>query len=195
MRICTVEGLDFPILSNPHPPFTVDERTDSQMEVYGVTKKTNELFAGCYHYLYDISCTGLRFFTVYGPFGRPDMAYFSFTKAIIEGAPIQLYNEGQYRRDYIYIDDVVSAVIAALDNEGLHLVNVGSGVSKSILELVVAIEMATGKKANKVYLPTQKTEMTQTLADISKSLITSTVSFEEGIGKFVAWYATYHLVS
>lgn len=177
--------------SNAHPPFAVDAHTDQQLEVYGVTKKTNELFAECYHHLYDIPCTGLRFFTVYGPWGRPDMAYYSFTKAILEGAPIQLYDAGKYRRDFIYVDDVVSAILTALDYKGVGIMNVGSGVSKSVVELVEAIETATGKKANRVYLPSQKTEMPETRADISQALIRPTISFEEGIGRFVSWYTRY----
>jgi UDP-glucuronate 4-epimerase len=179
--------------ANTKVPFSLTDPTDNPIEVYGVTKKCDELLAHCYHSLYNIPCVGLRFFTVYGPWGRPDMAYFSFTKSILENSPIKLYGNGAYRRDYIYIDDVVAAIMASLDyQKPLAIFNIGSSTSTSGLELVTTLEKALGKPAKKILHPDVQTEMFETLADISETTkLLGThpkTSFEEGIDHFVTWY-------
>lgn len=181
---------------NENIPFSIGNKTDEQASLYGVTKKTNELMADTYHHLYGIPSTGLRFFTVYGPWGRPDMAYYSFTKAILANQPIDLYNHGQMKRDFTYIDDIVSGTIAAMDlGENNALFNLGNNNPVCILEFITILENTLGKKANKRLLPMQEGDMTVTYADISQS--TKKLGFipktplEVGIPKFVEWYTQH----
>lgn len=178
---------------NESIPFSLEDRTDQQTSLYGVTKKTNELMAETYHHLYGIRVTGLRFFTVYGPWGRPDMAYYSFTKAILEGKPIDVYNHGKMKRDFTYIDDIVDGTTAAMDLESpCALFNLGNNQPVEILEFIALLEKSIGKKAVKRFLPMQAGDMVTTYADISASseklgFIPKT-PLAIGIPRFVAWY-------
>ncbi len=182
--------------TNTKIPFSTSDPTDHQASFYGVTKKTNELMAYTYHHLYGIPVTGLRFFTVYGPWGRPDMAYFSFTKDILEGKPIDLYNYGHMRRDFTYVDDIIQGTVAAMDlGASCEVFNLGNHHPEPISELISAIEEALGKKASVRHLPMQAGDVEATYADISNSRLmlnfTPKTSLKEGIFKFVDWYKGY----
>lgn len=183
--------------ANTKIPFSIDDPTDQQTNVYGVTKKTNELMAYSYHHLYQVPSVGLRFFTVYGPWGRPDMAVFSFTKAISEKRPIDVYNHGNCRRDFTYIDDVVSAILASLDyKEGCSIFNIGNENPQSVNTLIEIIENNVGNKALTRQLPMQQGEILETFADIDitrKELgYNPKTNLEEGIAQFVQWYRQYY---
>ena len=182
---------------NEKIPFSVDDVTDRQASLYGATKKSNELMAHTYHHLFGIPVTGLRFFTVYGPWGRPDMAYFSFTKAILEGKTIDVYNNGDLSRDCTYIDDIVDGVAAAIDlGAECEMFNLGNNEPETLENFIGIIEEALDIKANKRYLPMQAGDVMQTFADIdhSKELLgfEPKTSLTEGIKKFVAWYKGYY---
>ena len=181
---------------NEKVPFSIGDQTDRQANLYGVTKKSNELMAQTYHHLFGIQATGLRYFTVYGPWGRPDMAYFSFAQAIMEGRPIEIYNHGKMKRDFTYIDDIVTGTTAAIDR-GLPsaIFNLGNHRPEGLLTLVELIEQSLGKKARKVFLPMQAGDVTETYADIKESEtelgFTPKVPLEEGIHRFIQWYLGY----
>lgn len=182
--------------TNTKTPFSVDDKTDHQASFYGVTKKTNELMAHAYHHLYKIRLTGLRFFTVYGPWGRPDMAYFSFTKAILENRPIDVYNFGKMSRDFTYVDDIVSGIAAAVDLESSYeIFNLGNNQPEPLSFLIESIENALGKKSQQRQLPMQSGDVEATYADIEHSAkklgFAPKTSLKEGIGKFVEWYQGY----
>lgn len=182
---------------NQNVPFSIEDRTDQQASLYGVTKKTNELMAQTYHHLFGIFVTGLRFFTVYGPWGRPDMAYFSFTRAILEGRPIEIYNHGQMKRDFTYIDDIVAGTTAALDRSlPCATFNLGHHQPEELLYLIDLLEKELGCKAQKIMLPMQPGDVVSTYADIKESKnqlgFIPKISLEEGIGHFIKWYKDYH---
>jgi UDP-glucuronate 4-epimerase len=181
---------------NTKVPFSENDRTDNQASLYGVTKKTNELMAETYHHLYGLAITGLRFFTVYGPWGRPDMAYFSFTKAIMEGTPINLFNQGNMIRDFTYIDDIIAGIISAIDlGAPLELFNLGNHKPVQLLQFIEILEDALNIKAKKIYQPMQLGDVLSTYADIEHSQnklgFYPRVRLEEGIPKFVKWYKEY----
>lgn len=178
---------------NKKIPFSENDPTDQPASLYGATKKSNELIAFSYHHLYGIPVTGLRFFTVYGPWGRPDMAYFLFTRAILEGKPIQVYDKGKLKRDFTYIDDIVRGTASAIDlGAECEIFNLGNNHPEQVLDLIEAIEKASGKKALMEFLPMQPGDVSITYADISKSAkmlgFSPQVSLQEGIEKFVNWY-------
>lgn len=182
--------------TNTKIPFDVNDRTDHQASLYGVTKKSNELMAYTYHHLYKIPVTGLRFFTVYGPWGRPDMAYFSFTKSILEGKPIDVYHYEKMRRDFTYIDDIVEGTAAAIDlGADCELFNLGNHQPESLQDLISAIEESLRKKAILRHLPMQAGDVEATYADIrhsqQKLKFTPKTSLKEGIPRFVDWYLAY----
>ncbi len=182
---------------NQKVPFAVSDNTDRQASLYGVTKKTNELMAQTYHHLYGIQVTGLRFFTVYGPWGRPDMAYYGFTKSILDGNPIDIYNNGQMLRDFTYIDDIVSGTSAAIDLEAqCEIFNLGNNHPVPLMDLVHYLEGHLNKKAIKNYLPMQAGDVVATYADIDYSIeklkFRPTTSLNVGLGKFVDWYKQYN---
>jgi UDP-glucuronate 4-epimerase len=182
---------------NKKIPFAVSDPTDLPANMYGVTKKTKELMASTYHHLYNIPVVGLRFFTVYGPWGRPDMAYYSFTKKILKSEPIDLYNFGDMRRDFTYIDDIIDGVVKCLDlPNGCDIFNLGNNKPESLHTLVELIEKETGKKAKINLLPMPEGEIIETYADIEESKkvlgFYPKTSLAEGIGKFVHWYRQYH---
>lgn len=182
--------------TNEKTPYSESDRTDSQASLYGVTKKSNELMAETYHRLYGIPVTGLRFFTVYGPWGRPDMAYFSFTRKILAGEPIDIYNNGEMVRDFTYIDDIIDGTVAAVDlGADNALFNLGNHRPVKLMEFVNILERALGKEAKKVFLPMQKGDVLQTYADIDESHrhlgFSPKTTLEEGISHFVRWYKDY----
>ena len=183
---------------NKKIPFSVEDPTDHPANLYGATKKANEVMAHSYHHLYGLSVTALRFFTVYGPWGRPDMAYYRFARQICENQPIQVFNYGKMRRDFTYIDDIVEGTIAAIDlGAAYEIFNLGNHSPVQLLHLIELIEEALGKKAIKELLPMQPGEVLETYADISKSQrmlgFTPKTRIEEGIKKFIDWYRDYHL--
>lgn len=181
---------------NKKTPFAVEDTTDSQASLYGATKKAGELFAHTYHHLYGLTCIGLRFFTVYGPWGRPDMAYWTFSEKIVQGMPLPLFNEGKMRRDFTYIDDIVQGIIKSLDREGFALYNLGNHKPVELIRFVEILERLLGKKALLQYLPMQPGDVEQTYADITQSQtdleFNPSTSLEEGLEKFTFWLQNTH---
>jgi UDP-glucuronate 4-epimerase len=200
---------------NTHMPFSARTNVDHPLSLYAATKKANELMAHSYAHLYGLPCTGLRFFTVYGPWGRPDMALFIFTKAILEDQPIELFNQGRMQRDFTYIDDCVNAVLLLLDRlpqpdpqwsddrpdtstAPYRIYNIASHRPVPLMTFVETLERKLGKPAKKNLLPMQPGDVPATYADLSE-LVSDTgyqpkTSIEEGIGKFVDWYREYYQV-
>ncbi|MHB9878796.1 GDP-mannose 4,6-dehydratase [Pacificimonas sp. ICDLI1SI03] len=196
--------------SNKTLPFSVEDRVDKPISLYAATKKADELMSETYAHLYRLPQTGLRFFTVYGPWGRPDMAMWLFTQAIMEGRPIEVFGEGNMQRDFTYIDDIVSGVVACLDNApaddgavkaggsvGPHrLYNIGNHRSEELSHMIGLIEKSLGKEAVKIMLPMQPGDVRATYADIdaiSSDLgYKPTTTIDEGIPRFVDWYMRYH---
>jgi UDP-glucuronate 4-epimerase len=182
---------------NKKTPFSLEDRTDQQASLYGATKKTNELFASTYHHLFGISVTGLRFFTVYGPWGRPDMAYFQFTKAILNNEPIQIFNHGKMKRDFTYIDDIIEGIEGAMSADGKNEVfNLGNNRPENLLDMVNLLEKYLGKSANKVFVAMQPGDVLETYADISHSEeklgYRPKTKLEDGLRAFVEWYQEYY---
>ena len=191
-------------------PFRVEERVDHPLSLYAATKKADELMSETYAHLYRMPLTGLRFFTVYGPWGRPDMAMWIFTKAILAGEPIAVFNHGRMQRDFTYIDDIVTGVVSALDNPpaddgaekagGSHaphrLYNIGNHRSEELGKLIDLIEAACGREALRDYQPIQPGDVPATYADISaiqRDLgFAPTTTIDIGIPEFVKWYKAYH---
>jgi UDP-glucuronate 4-epimerase len=191
-------------------PFRVEDRVDHPLSLYAATKKADELMSETYAHLYRLPQTGLRFFTVYGPWGRPDMAMWLFTRAILAGEPIDVYGEGNMRRDFTYIDDIVAGIVAALDNpppddgaekaggsRGPHrLYNIGNNRSEELGRMIELIEQACGREAERRLLPMQPGDVRDTYADISAIEcdlgFQPTTSIDEGVPRFVEWYRAYH---
>ncbi|NGX44127.1 MAG: UDP-N-acetylglucosamine 4-epimerase [Candidatus Anoxychlamydiales bacterium] len=178
---------------NDKIPFSPTDKTDKPTNLYGATKKANESLAFSYHHIYKIPMIGLRYFTVYGPFGRPDMAYFKFTKNIIEEKKIEIYNQGEMKRDFTYIDDIIEGTISAIDKaKSFEIFNLGNNTPINLLDFISIIEKKLGKKAIKIFKPFQKGEMLSTFADIktSKEFLNYNpkTNIEDGIGKFIDWY-------
>ncbi len=200
---------------NVNRPFSVHHNVDHPVSLYAATKKSNELLAHSYAHLYRLPVTGLRFFTVYGPWGRPDMALFLFTKAILSGEPISVFNEGRMERDFTYIDDIVEGVVRVLDripapdpafdtahtDPGIssapyRLYNIGNNNPVSLLDFISVIEDALGKKAVKKLLPMQPGDVAATCADIDDLArdvgFSPSTPLSEGVGRFVAWYKEHY---
>lgn len=182
---------------NDKTPFSVGDKTDTPISVYAVTKKYNELLAHAYHDLYGIQMIGLRFFTVYGPWNREDMAITRFTKAIIKGKPIDVYNHGKMKRDFTYIGDVVSGVIAAIEKgKGFEIFNIGNSNTIKLNYFIECLERELGEKSIKNLMPMQAADVKETFADITKSKqkleFNPEVSIEEGIKNYVNWYKSYY---
>lgn len=201
--------------ANTRTPFSVHDNVDHPVSLYAATKKSNELMAHSYAHLFDLPVTGLRFFTVYGPWGRPDMALFTFTRKILAGEPIDVFNDGNNARDFTYIDDVVEGVVRALDrlpapnprwsgetpdpgssSAPYRLYNIGNHNPVPLMEFIAAIEKALGKKAEMNLLPAQPGDVPITYADVTD--LQADLGFvpdtplDEGIAKFVAWYREYY---
>ncbi len=182
---------------NKKVPFSVDDRVDTPVSLYAATKKANELIAHAYSHLYQIPCTGLRFFTVYGPWGRPDMALFLFTDAILKKRPINVYNYGNMKRDFTYIDDIVDGTIAALKRAvPYEIFNLGNSQSVELLDFIRILEGVLGQEAQKNMMPIQPGDVPETAADIRKSRellgFDPKTPLEKGIRRFVRWYREYY---
>jgi UDP-glucuronate 4-epimerase len=201
--------------ANTRMPFSVHHNVDHPVSLYAATKKSNELMAHTYSSLYKLPCTGIRFFTVYGPLGRPDMALFLFTRAILENKPIDVYNHGKMKRDFTYIDDIVEGVVRLTDKvpepnpawsgedpdsatsyAPYRLYNIGNNNPVELTKFISVLENCLGKKAKKNLLPMQPGDVPETFADVND--LAEDVGFmpatpiEEGIKKFVEWYWEYY---
>ena len=200
---------------NEKKPFQETDIADHPIQLYAATKRSNELIAHSYSHLFNLPTTGLRFFTVYGPWGRPDMALFLFTKAIIEGKPIKLFNNGKHSRDFTYIDDIVSGIVMISDNSAkpnknwdpknqdpssssapFNILNLGNGQRVDLLDYVSAIEEELNMEASKEFLPLQPGDVPDSLASLEKLSIETKykpkVYYKEGVRKFIQWYKTYY---
>lgn len=182
--------------NNKKMPFSVEDRVDTPVSLYAATKKANELMAHAYSHLYGIPCTGLRYFTVYGPWGRPDMALFLFTDAILNNRSINVYNYGKMRRDFTYIDDIADGTLAALDRPvPYEIFNLGNSNSVELMDFIGALEEELGKKAEKNMMPIQPGDVPETSADIEKTRkllgFSPKTPVKVGIRNFVAWYREY----
>ncbi|OHE23356.1 MAG: capsular biosynthesis protein CpsI [Syntrophus sp. GWC2_56_31] len=201
--------------ANTRTPFSVHDNVDHPLSLYAATKKANELMAHTYASLYGLPCTGLRFFTVYGPWGRPDMALFLFTRAILEGRPIDVFNEGRMERDFTYIDDIVEGVARIMERipapdaawNGAHpdpaisfapyrLYNIGNNRPVALMDFIAILEGHLGREAKKNFLPMQAGDVPATFADVDDLMADAdfkpATPIEEGIGRFVAWYREYY---
>lgn len=201
--------------TNEKMPFSTSDPVDHPISLYAVTKKSNELMAHAYSHLFGIPTTGLRFFTVYGPWGRPDMAYFLFADAISKGNPIQVYNQGQMKRDFTYINDIVDGIVRVADRPPtanpkvdprqpdpasaaapFKLYNLGNATPVPLLEFIEAVEQGLGKKAIKEFLPLQPGDVTETHADISEvqrdTGYQPSTSVEQGVAEFTKWYLNFY---
>jgi len=183
--------------NNKDAPFNEKMQLDKPISLYAATKKANELYAYTYHYLYGINMTGLRFFTVYGPWGRPDMALFKFTKNILEDKQIDVYNSGKMKRDFTYIDDIVQGIILALDKESkFEIFNLARGKTIELIDFIKAIENSIGKVADKNMMPMQAGDVLLTSGDITHAReileYSPKVSIKEGVESFVCWYKKYY---
>ena len=184
---------------NPDPVLSETSNTDAQRSLYGMTKKSNELHAEAYHSLYGIHCTGLRFFTVYGPWGRPDMALFLFTDAVLKGRPLKIFGHGEMFRDFTFIDDIVAGVVASLDrNFAKQIFNLGAGRSEELMKFVRVIEESCGREGEKEFLPMQPGDVVRTSADVSRAQellgYDPKTSIDEGVPRFVEWFRDYYQV-
>jgi len=201
--------------ANTKMPFSIHDNVDHPVSIYAASKKANELMAHSYSHLYNLSCTGLRFFTVYGPWGRPDMALFLFTKAILEDQPIKVFNHGKMQRDFTYIDDIVEGIVRVLARSPepnpswsgdcpdpgtsyapYRIYNIGNNQPVSLTDFIAEIEKALGKKAKKELLPMQPGDVPATFANID-DLVQDTgfkpeTTLKEGISRFIQWYREYY---
>lgn len=203
--------------ANTQMPFSVHHSVDHPVSLYAATKKANELMAHCYSHLYGLPTTALRFFTVYGPWGRPDMALFKFTRAILAGEPIDVYNNGQMRRDFTYVDDAAEAVVRTAERVATRnpkwsgeapdpgtstapyrIYNIGNTEPVDLMTMIGILERALGREAKKTYLPMQPGDVPETWADVD-DLVRDTgyrpkTSLEDGIAAFVTWYRDYYQI-
>ncbi len=189
---------------NKKVPFSTKDQVDKPVSLYAATKKSNELMAYAYSKLYQIPLTGLRFFTVYGPMGRPDMAYFKFAKKIVAGEPIQIYNHGDMMRDFTYIDDIVEGVENILcnppkadDNGAAYKIyNIGNNKPEKLMDYIAVLERCLGREAQKEYLPMQPGDVYETYADVQELMedygFKPSTTIEEGLGRFAKWFLEYY---
>lgn len=190
--------------ANKKVPYSTDDKVDNPVSLYAATKKTDELLAYSYSKLYGIKLTGLRFFTVYGPFGRPDMAYYSFTNKIMNDEAIKVYNNGDMYRDFTYVDDIVEGIIRLLDkvpiadenNAYYKIYNIGNNKPVKLMDFISILEECLGKKAKKEYLPMQQGDVYQTYANIDDLIsdvgFSPSTDLKTGLNKFVEWYKDYY---
>ncbi len=202
---------------NTSMPFSVHDNVDHPVSLYAATKKSNELMAHTYSHLFGLPTTGLRFFTVYGPWGRPDMAPFLFTSAILEGRPIKVFNNGHMKRDFTFVDDIVEGVVRVADlipqanscfdtsnpdpatsKAPYKIYNIGNNQPVELLKFIETIEEKTGKKAEKIFMPMQAGDVVATYADVGDLMkdtgFSPSTPLEVGIGKFVDWYRDYYKI-
>jgi UDP-glucuronate 4-epimerase len=203
--------------ANTAMPFSIHQNVDHPLSLYAASKKANELMAHTYSHLFGLPTTGLRFFTVYGPWGRPDMALFKFTKAILAEKPIQVFNFGHHRRDFTYIDDIVEGIVRVLDRPATanpawsgdrpdpgssrapwRIYNIGNNRPIQLTDYIAAIEKALGKQAKRELLPLQAGDVPDTFADVDDLVeqfqYRPSTSVEDGIARFIAWYREYFRV-
>jgi UDP-glucuronate 4-epimerase len=203
--------------ANTTMPFSIHHNVDHPLSLYAATKKANELMAHTYSHLYQLPTTGLRFFTVYGPWGRPDMAMWLFTRAILDGQPIDVFNNGQMRRDFTYIDDIVQGVVRVADNvptgnaawtgdrpdpatsrAPYRVYNIGNNQPVELMHMIRTLEQALGQEAVKNFLPLQQGDVPATYADVDDLIrdvgFKPSTPIEVGIQRFVEWYREYHKV-
>ena len=189
---------------NDKTPFSVEDKVDYPVSLYAATKKSNELMAHAYSKLYKIPVTGLRFFTVYGPMGRPDMAYFKFAKKIMAGEEIEIYNHGEMYRDFTYVDDIITGICNLLccpprENEkgvAYRIYNIGNNQPEKLMDFIAVLEKCLGKEAKKVFLPMQPGDVPQTYADVDDLIrdfdFKPATTIEEGLGAFAQWFKEYY---
>jgi len=183
---------------NTKIPFAVGDAVDTPVSLYAATKRANELMAHCYTHLFGFAATGLRFFTVYGPWGRPDMAPFRFAEAIERGGAIDIYNYGRMRRDFTYVDDIAEGLARVVDRptEGHRIYNIGNAQPVELLDFVRAMERAFGKRARRRFLPMQAGDVVATHADVEEfwryTEFRPSTPIEEGVERFVNWYRSYY---
>ena len=182
---------------NKKSPYSVEDRVDNPISFYAATKKANELMAHAYSHLFEIPCTGLRYFTVYGPWGRPDMALFLFADAILKNRPINVYNYGEMRRDFTYIDDIVDGTIRAIERPvPYEIFNLGNSDSVALLDFIRVIEEELGQEAEKNMMPLQPGDVPETVADIRRSRellgFNPRTPLRDGIRNFISWYREYY---
>ena len=182
---------------NKSQPFKTTDKTDTPVSLYAATKKSNELMAHTYSHLYNIQTTGLRFFTVYGPWGRPDMAPMLFADAITSDRAINVFNHGKMSRDFTYIDDIVAGIIQVIDNPSdFNVYNIGNNAPLSLMEFIETLEHALGKVSEKNYMPMQDGDVVSTYADVSGLMndfgYKPNTQLVDGIGKFVTWYRKFY---
>ena len=182
--------------SNKKIPFLEKDQTDKPISIYGASKKSNELIATAYHNLYGLKTTGLRYFTVYGPWGRPDMAYFIFTKKILANENISVFNNGKMKRDFTFIDDIIVGTKSAIEkNYNCEIFNLGNNKNEKLMDLISILENELSKKAKIKFLPMQAGDVNETYADIRKSSkklnFKPKISIYDGIPKFIDWYKDY----
>lgn len=189
---------------NKKVPFSTEDQVDKPVSLYAATKKSNELMAYSYSKLYGIPLTGLRFFTVYGPMGRPDMAYYKFARKIMAGEPIQIYNHGDMMRDFTYIDDIVTGVTNILCNPpapdengaAYKIYNIGNNKPERLMDYIATLEKCLGKEATKEYLPMQPGDVYETYADVQELIddfgFKPSTTIEEGLGRFAQWFLEYY---
>ncbi len=223
---CRAHGVDHLVLAstssvygaNTKLPFSEEDNVDHPLSLYAATKKSGELMAHCYAHLFRLPVTGLRFFTVYGPWGRPDMALFKFTRAILAGEPIDIYNKGEHARDFTYVDDVAEGVVRALDRPAkadpawsgddpnpaassapYRIYNIGNSNPVQLMDLISCLERALGRTAIKRFLPLQPGDVPRTAANIDRLVqdvgYRPDTPIEVGVERFVAWYRAYHGLS
>tara|TARA_Y100000591_G_scaffold69382_1_gene57532 strand:+ start:1725 stop:2696 length:972 start_codon:yes stop_codon:yes gene_type:complete len=182
--------------NNKQIPFSVEHNVDSPISIYAASKKANELMAYSYNHLFGLKSTGLRFFTVYGPWGRPDMAMYIFAEKILKGEPISVFNNGRMKRDFTYIDDIINGIVSSIKNNyNFEIFNLGNNTCEPLMDVVSIIESKIGKSAIVNFEPIQLGDVVSTYADIEKSKIklnyTPCTSIKEGIIKFLDWYLEY----
>jgi UDP-glucuronate 4-epimerase len=192
--------------ANKKTPFSTEDKVDKPVSLYAATKKSNELMAYTYSHLYGIPATGLRFFTVYGPYGRPDMAYFSFAKAILAGKPIKIFNNGDMYRDFTYIDDIITGIVNIIPNPPHQdengapnkLYNIGNNQPEKLMDFIQTLEQCLGKEAIKEYYPMQAGDVYQTYADVTDLIhdfnFKPDTSISVGLESFVVWYREYYKI-
>ena len=185
-------------------PFSTSDDVSKPISLYAATKKTNELMAFTYSHLYNIPTTGLRFFTVYGPYGRPDMAYFSFTNKIMKGETIKIFNGGDMLRDFTYVDDIVKGIDNMLDNppqgaDPAKVYNIGNNKPEKLMHFIEVLEQSIGREAKKEFLPMQAGDVYQTFADVDDLIkdfgFKPETSIEEGLGRFAKWYKEFYNIA
>jgi len=185
---------------NTKTPFSVNQNVDKPISLYAATKKSNELISYSYSHLYGLKTTGLRYFTVYGPWGRPDMAYYLFTENIVNDKKIDVYNYGDMKRDFTYIDDIIDGTISAINNNyKCEVFNLGNNRSEKLTDLIKIIEDKLSIKANINFVPMQKGDVKETFADIDHSKkclqYEPKISLSDGLGKFINWYIKYNKIN